>query len=1143
MLRPVYGRFALPYPEPITVLRVLGTIEVVGPNLSRSPPGAKERAILARLLIDAGRTVPADALLDAAWDNLPRDTAARSLAVRIANLRSFLEPGRERGAPSSLLVRDGQGYRLAVHPDQVDALCFERQVRAAAGLAPAAALAAYDAALALWRGPPYAELAGAEFTQAEIRRLEELHSEAEEGRAGALVALGRAAEAVPELQRLVGREPLREELVGKLMLALYSAGRQVDALAAYRQLAARLRELGLQPGEAARRLERRILEHDPGLLPGAAPAAVGAGALPPPAPAGREPELARLREALTGARAGRRGAVMLAGEPGVGKSTLVDAFLAESEGVLAGVGQCLGQRGPGEPYLPWLEALGDLARGPDGAAVVATLARRAPTWLVELPWLIDDPVTAETVRHRAQGATRARMLREMLEAVDALCAAAPVLLVLEDLHWADDPTLDLLDAVLRRRDAARLLVLGTYRPAGPDLPEPGIATLVHELSVRGRCIRLAVPRLDEPAVAAHLAARFPGGPLPDGLAAVLTRRSGGNPLFMTNLLDHWLAEGALSETGGTARLERDPAALEAGVPPTLRAHLEDQLARLDEDDAAVLRAASVAGRTFAVETLAAALERPPDAVATRCDELARDTRLIERRNGEHGFPHDLHREVLYALIPAEARAGLHARVGTHLADAYGIHAADRATELAYHFVAGRDPERAMVFLRLAAERAFARNAYPEGIRHLEAALEAAGRLAEGSGRLRSEVELLSSLGQARVATGGWSAAEAEATLLQARASAARLSDNEPLVSVLLALATLYELRGEFSRAHEVAEECLALVPSGSAEHELESSELLACNLFHQGSFARALELAERGVALFESGEAPGAYTTFPATLGDNAGVSCHDWAGLALWFLGRPDSALARASHALELAREPSRAYSLATARAQMAVVHQCRREPDAVVEWAEATIAAAHSLGYVYREAMGRVLRGWALAVLGDPEQGIREIVAGLAASRGTGARMDDPHYLGLLAEAHLKAGDVDAGCSAVAEALELASRERSLFYEPELHRLDGALHAIAGDLEGAEARLLRALARAREQNSTTLELRIATDLARLLPDPARAAEARATAGAAYATFTEGFSTRDLREAAALLGADASPQAITPAAVRTSTTVPSTTR
>ena len=190
--------------------------------------------------------------------------------------------------------------------------------------------------------------------------------------------------------------------------------------------------------------------------------------------------------------------------------------------------------------------------------------------------------------------------------------------MLEDLHWADDPTLDLLDAVLRRREPARLLVLGTYRPAGPDLPEPAHRhARARALGARALHPSSRSRGSTSAAVAAHLAARFPGGPLPDGLAAVLTRRSGGNPLFMTNLLDHWLAEGALSETGGAAAARRaDPAALEAGVPPTLRAHLEDQLARLDADDAAVLQAASVAGRTFAVETLAAALERAPEAVAT-----------------------------------------------------------------------------------------------------------------------------------------------------------------------------------------------------------------------------------------------------------------------------------------------------------------------------------------------------------------------------------------------------------------------------------------------------------------------------------------------------------------------------------------------
>jgi adenylate cyclase len=229
-----------------------------------------------------------------------------------------------------------------------------------------------------------------------------------------------------------------------------------------------------------------------------------------------------------------------------------------------------------------------------------------------------------------------------------------------------------------------------------------------------------------------------------------------------------------------------------------------------------------------------------------------------------------------------------------------------------------------------------------------------------------------------------------------------------------------------------------------------------------------------------------------------------------------------------------------------MAVVHQCRREPEAALEWAEATIAAAQQLGYVYREAMGRVLRGWALALLGDAPQGVREITEGLAASRGTGARMDDPHYLALLAEAQLRAGALDAGLAAVEEALELARRERSLFYEPELHRLDGALHAAAGRADVAEGCLRSGLDRAREQGSRALELRIATDLARLVTggavaDPAAAAEARAVVATVYASFDEGFATRDLRDAAALLGSPA--QAITAAPASTSTSAPSATR
>ena len=747
--------------------RVLGTIEVAGPSSGTSPSGAKERVILARLLLEPGRAVPADALLEAAWDGVPREVAARSLAVRVANLRAFLEPHRDRGAPSSLLVRDGPGYRLEIAPDQVDAQRFERCVHTAAGLPPAAALDVLDGALGLWRGTPFGDLADAEFARAEVRRLEDVRSQAEEARARALVELGRPLEAVGELRRLVAVDPLREELVRTLMLALYGAGRQVEALAAYRDLAGRLLELGLAPGEATRTLELRILDNDATLAaPAATPSAVAAAAVP----AGREPELARLREALARALAGRRTGVLATGEPGAGKSTIVDAFLREAatSGAVAGVGQCLARRGPGEPYMPVLEALGALARGPEGGAVVAQLARRAPTWLVELPWLLGEGEDAEAVRMRAQGSTRTRMLREMLEALDSVCAAAPVVLVLEDLHWADDSTLDLVAALLRRREPARLLLLGTYRSEGG----PPVVELAHELGVRGLCEELPVGRLGRAAVAAHLQARFPSAPLPDRLAEALVRRSGGNPLFMRNLLDHWLAEGTLTERGGAVALARAPAALEAGLPPTLHAHIRDQLERLPAEDAELLGAASVAGRDFSVDTLAAALDRDREAVATRCAELARRTRLIERSDGGHAFQHDLHREVLYELLPADARVRLHARVGAHLADSYGLAASAMAAELGFHFVAGRDPERAVRFLRLAAERAFGRNAHAEGIRHLRAALDAAADLEAGTERTRSEVELLSSLGQALVATGGWSATEAEDALLRPRAGRA-----------------------------------------------------------------------------------------------------------------------------------------------------------------------------------------------------------------------------------------------------------------------------------------------------------------------------------------------------------------------------------
>ena len=1111
--------------------RVLGGLEVVGERQAGPPPGVKERAILARLLVDPGRPVSQDALIEAAWGEVPREAAARSLSVRIANLRGFLEPDRPKGAPPAILQRDRAGYRLAIEPEQVDSQRFEQGVRHAATLPPAAALDAYDAALELWRGPPFTDLSYAAFAQAEIERLGELRREAIEGRSRALIALGRAGDAAPELRRLVAEDPLREELVGTLMTALYASGRQVDALAAYRDLSERLADVGLQPGRATRELERRILVQDPALL---AEPTEPAGPEPPPitepafpddsdalprGPVDRDAELSKLRNAMARALAGRRGIVAVSGEPGVGKTTLVESFAAEAaarEGVLVGVGQCVEHRGPGEPYLPILEALGSLTEGPDQARVVAELAQRAPTWLAELPWLLDAD-ELEGLRQRILGATRERMLREMTEALESLSAERPLMLVLEDLHWTDPSTLDLLGAIARRRRPARLLIVLTYqRTEGPSDAQK----LIRDLAVRGPCIELELTRLDTAGVSAYLDDRFPGSEAAAQLGLLLARRTGGNPLFMRHLVDHWEQHGVVSP-GGAVTVPK--AELAAGVPASLRAYIDEQLGVLDPDDLELLTAAGVAGRSASPALVADATGRREGEVRAALGRLAATTGMIEPLGDGYRFAHDLYREVLYEAADPERRVGYHRRIGAFLEGALGANAREVAGELAHHFMAGGDSAGATRFLRVAGERAFARNAYPEGVRHVRAALVAAARLPDGTPRTRAQVELLSLLGQALVAIGGWSSPDAEEALLRARTLAGRLRDNEPLVSVLLALATLYEVRGELARAKEVADEYLLHGADEPAARRLQAEELLACNLFHQGVFARALEHAENGLALFEGDEPlDGHYSSFPATIGDNAGVACHDWAGLALWYLGHPDQALRRAHGALELASDPGRSYSLASARAQLAVVYQCRQEPREALQWAEATIAAAEERGYAYRVAMGRVLRGWAVAALGDPEAGIEEMVRGMRLSRATGARMDEPHYLGLLGDAYLMAGELDAGVSAIDEALEMSERERSLFYEPELLRLRAAAQVQAGGeeaLNAAEASLREAIEVARDQSSRSLELRAATALLRLCRERGRGSQARATLAEVYESFDEGFESHDLVVAAEMLG------------------------
>jgi predicted ATPase len=1045
------------------VFRLLGPLEAGDERESLALGPRRQRALLACLLLDVGRTLSIERLLDDLWGEQPPDTAVKMVQIYVSGLRKVL--GAER------LLTKPSGYSLRLRADdETDLQRFERL--AAAGRTaltqgdPGTAAGQLAAALALWRGPALAEFASEPFARAEGDRLEELRLAAVEDRIEADLGLGHAAALVGELEALTTRHPLRERLRELLMLALYRSGRQSDALAAYHDFRTILDEqLGLDPSPRLRELEQAMLTHAPELEQ-RAPVRTSA-AMEVEAPPGRARELQTLRAALDASAGGSRRMVMVYGEPGIGKSTLVEALLAAADEHVVIRGQCVEQRGPGEAYLPLLDALG---RAASDAEVAATLAARAPSWLAELPW-----IAGETPPERSHGATSQRMLREIVEALEALSAARPVLLAIEDLQWADPSTRDVLTALMRRHHPARLLVVATG--TGPD-------PFVGELRLRGRAQLLALQPLDGAAAAAAFGLDAP-------VADELVRRAGGNPLFMQRLVEHLRATGTLE-----------------GLPDSLRDALHARLADIDPAELDLLQAAAVEGLEFTTAGLSAALGRPVDAVVA--DTIAEGRGSADWPDGTQtavfAFKHALFHDVLLETIPPARRAELHRRLGERLETAFGT-APETVQAIALHHAEGRRPAPAVRFLRLAARQCVARRAYREAAGHLRRALAAAADLPDGPLRRRSETELLSDLGQVHVALEGWSSPEAVACLERACEIAETLADREPLASIQLALATLYEVRGE-------PEPALETVGAG-AEAGVEGAELLACALFHQGAFTRALEQADRGVGA--GVEPEGHYSSFPATFGDNAAVACHDWAALSLWFLGRATESLRRARRALELTEEPARAYSAATARAQLAVLHACRGELEPAFHWAQATIDAARDRGYAYRLAMGRVLRGWAWAAQGRAD-GAQEIACALRASRETGAHLEDPFYLGLLADAHRRGGAPAAGLAAVDEALDIAARERAHYYDAELYRLRGELTVVAGgEDEAAERSIRHAISIARSQGARSLELRAALSLARLLAGGDREAEGRAQLAVAHEPLAD-EDAPDVHAAATLL-------------------------
>jgi DNA-binding winged helix-turn-helix (wHTH) protein len=474
---------------------------------------------------------------------------------------------------------------------------------------------------------------------------------------------------------------------------------------------------------------------------------------------GRKAELDRLEGYFQRALRGERGIVFVTGEAGIGKTTLVDAFQRQAGANISALriarGQCVEGYGGQEPYYPMLEALGQLCQGGRQDSVVQVLASQAPTWLIQFPALMKRG-QQEKLQREILGAGRERMLREVADALETITAESPMLLVFEDLHWADNSTIDLISVLARRRRAAKLVLIATYRPVDVLLAEHPLKALKQDLLVHHLCHEIALEPLNEAEIGEYLAAESKMARFPEGLARLLFRHSEGNPLFMVAALEHLKARKLIAEEDGNWKMNRAIEEIDVQAPDNLRQLIEGQIGHLNTEEQQSLEAASVMGTIFSSATAARAANLNTEAFESICGRLSRRHQIVRSLHPQqlaeggvsetYGFVHALYREVLYESLSPGRKAKLHLQIGEGLEALHAARLSEAAAELAHHFEHGGDWLRAILYLKLAADTAGRRFEPRQAGLILEHALELASKLPEAE-RATQEIEILEKLGR------------------------------------------------------------------------------------------------------------------------------------------------------------------------------------------------------------------------------------------------------------------------------------------------------------------------------------------------------------------------------------------------------------
>lgn len=770
---------------------------------------------------------------------------------------------------------------------------------------------------------------------------------------------------------------------------------------------------------------------------------------------------------------GHRRVVWVAGEAGVGKTTLVDNFVDVLNLSVYAHGQCVEQHGTGEPYLPVLEALAGLCR--QDSSLVELMRITSPTWYLQLPWL-GTAEQHEKLRRELAGVGQDRMLREFGELLDQYTQTKPLLLITEDLHWCDQATLQLMNHVARRRSHGRLMWVGSFRLTEVVTADHPLKSVRHELRLHDLCQEIALEPFSERDVADYLNQRFPENEISENLIRQLHARTDGLPLFLINIFDDLVARGILQGAGVVSLEEKH--LFDVQVPESLVGVIEKHIARLKEDERSFLEVASIYGNEFRVAIVANVLQRDEQEIADICDDLVRRKQWLNGPNIEHdvngaldvrySFQHTLYRQVIYQRMGLMARIGLHGKIARALENCRTRGFSIKATEIASHFELNKNINKAVPYYAEAAENALRHFAPQEALDLVSYALGLLSTLSEEDDRNILALDLNALRGIASAQVFGVSSIEAKRTFEHARNLLQKFPQHPMHGLVTHALGLVLMVRGEYDETRLLANYLIML-----SESRKDSILMLcACNLLGQsftlqGFHLEALPWLERGIKLGENIDKKILQSVFIV----DPLVSILGALAMATLHTGNIEQASTFSAEAQTRARESGQPMSrfvanwfgaLLEVRLQnVARVHALAADLRMLVD------ESAISQG----EGPCRWFLGWSQARSGNSREGYKHLLEAFNFAMSKELYSTIAEVLAYAVEALVLAEEWTQAKQQLQQALQLANERGERSYLVQMYILQTKIFAALGDIKEAHAALHSAMEEARTLQSPWLE------------------------------------------------------------------------